>query len=225
MSTARPIILTRWINSRTVRAAAACALLGLAIVPISASAAVIPIGPSFTTTDGGDHVLSLSVPTTASSDAVLALSFTGDYNGYTENATITLDGLGLGTVFNEIGADDRFAYDFDGTDDVPRNPNGFADWNDTDFNFLYTSSATITLAELLPIIADGQLLLTIDNSEGVTALGVFNFPTSFNPPPEASSFVQGTLTFTEAVPVPAGIWLLLSGLIALAGISSHRTRS
>jgi hypothetical protein len=191
-------------------------LAGLVLFATNASAAVITVDPSFTTTSGGDHVFNLAVPTTATGDAILELSFTGDYDFSSENATITLDGLSLGTVFNENGADDRFDFDFNGTDDVPDDPNGDGTYNDTDFNFLYTSSATISLAELLPLLADGQLILTIDNSDGVSPLGVYNFPASYSAPDSASSFVQGTLTIqTARVPAPASALLMALGLLSV----------
>ncbi len=69
-------------------AATAFALFGPAG---TAHAIVIPIGPSFTTTGGGDHIFSLLTPSNATGDATLELSFTGDYDLDFENATITLD--------------------------------------------------------------------------------------------------------------------------------------
>ena len=193
----------------------AAALLALACGP--ASAATIPFGPDFMIDENGSHVLAFAVPVLSSGDAVLSLSITGDYDRDFEYADVSLDGLSLGRILNENGADDRFAFDFDGVDDVPRDTSRPSD--SPDYARLWTSSAVISLAELAPLIVDGELVLTVAPSSNVSKGATRNFPASFAAPTQAASFVEGALTFdavAAAVPLPAGLPLLLGGFGAFA---------
>lgn len=185
----------------------------------SSHATTIAFGPSFAVTDGGDHVFELTTPTTATSDATLTLSIAGDFDFPGENAIITVDGFNLGTILNRDGSDDLFNFDFNGEDNVriTSSPS-----NVTDFNELVTSSATISLIQLLPIIADGQIVISVLTSDLVTSVfantfpnSPVNFPDNFNAPDIASSFVQGTLEIPNdlaPVPLPAALPLLLAAL-------------
>lgn len=129
----------------------------------------------------------LGVPTNAAGDATITLDVLGDFNGTSEFLDVSVDGVSLGRLFNGVDGDD--AFDF-----VGDNPGS------TILSTSVTTSATISLALFLGLIADGALSFTFD-------------PTEAQQPGQG---VPAALTVTVSYPVPAPGALAAFGLAGLA---------
>ena len=97
--------------------------------------------------------------TAASSDGLLTITISDDLDLSSENATISIEGISLGIVFNNNATDDRFdRFDTDSELD-----NGFQ-------NTLRTITATLTEAELDQVLADGVVEVNFTLTSSVNQL-------------------------------------------------------
>lgn len=151
----------------------------------------IDFGPESSEVDGVDFLFNLATPTSIIGDATLELYLQGDFccgDSATEYADIFLDGLSLGRVLDEITGNDRFNFPINDIAQSAFDP--------------ILGSATITLAEMLPMLADGNIILSINTSSAVGAV---------------TTTVSGTLSFeTVDVPEPSTLAVFTLGLMGLA---------
>ena len=98
--------------------------------------------------------------TAANSDGLLTITISDDLNLSSETATISIEGISLGIVFNNNATDDRF--DIEGRNSEL--DNGFQD-------SLRTITATLTEAELDQVLADGVVEVNFNLTRDVDQLG------------------------------------------------------
>ncbi|MQY41665.1 VPLPA-CTERM sorting domain-containing protein [Epibacterium sp. SM1969] len=166
----------------------------------AAQAATLNFGPGSTDVLGRGIDFNISVPpTTTTSDAVLSLTVRGDFNGFHEYLDITVDGLGLGRIFDGIEANDSFNFSNDHAH--------------SDNSQSQTGSATIANASFANMISDGQLYLLFNPNDAVDYI----------------SHISGTITFdtasVAAVPLPASAGLLGLGVFGLGALRRRKQRS
>lgn len=196
-------MLTRLVHAVTT----VLVLATLSVAPVHAI--VIPFGPSSTATDGGVVSIPLAVPTSISGDATLEITVQGDLNMSDEWFETLLDSTSIGTASGGPGP-----FPFPG---IPTTYGGFIGLNSN----VFTDSTSIANAVIAPLIADGTLLLDFDTSSAVGAIFTPNAGGPFSELPDAVFYVQGTLSYDEAVPEPATLALLGLGI---AGIGYQRRK-
>ena len=140
----------------------------------------------------------------ATGDATITLELRGDVNDLDEILVVTLEGLSLGTILNNNTGDDPF----DHPTDVG-----------TGCGASYLAQATVALSDLAPIIADGQVEMTLT-------------PEQENNDIEGCVDPREFVTFTIEYPVGgvptvprAGLVILAFALLLLAGYRLRQQRA
>lgn len=182
----------------------------LMLAATSAQAVTITFGPA-SSTDAGPLIAfeNVATPTAIVGDAVLSFSVVGDLNALSENVSVTLDGLSLGTVFNGNSTDD--AFDVAGDIGVQAGTTGA----------MNVASTVISEAVMAGIIGDGLVSLSFDFSPNVDDFG-------------SVQILSASLTFTDpnnlqvvasnVVPLPASALLLLAGLGGIGAMARRKAK-
>jgi hypothetical protein len=139
----------------------------------------------------------------ASGDATITLEVYGDVNDLDEILVVTLEGFSLGTILNNNPGDDDFDHPTD---------------QGTACEGSYLAQATVALSDLMPIIADGQIEMTLT-------------PDQENNDIEGCEAPREYVTFTIEYPtggVPTmpvvGLAILVAVLLVLVGYRLRRQR-
>ena len=151
--------------------------------------------------------LDLAIPgadPAATGDATITLEIFGDVNDLDEIVVVTLEGLSLGTVLNNNPNDDEFDHPNDegSACEVP-----------------YLAQATVALSDLMPIIADGQIEMTLTPDQENNDIEGCEVP---------REFVTFSIEYaTGGVPTmpKAGLLILAAVLLMLVGYRLRRQRA
>jgi len=163
------------------------------------NAATLTFGPVSAGGSGPNVTIpNIVTPTSSMSDATITLNVNGDFNSSYENAVVSLDTYGLGTILDNNSANDLFNFSGDAGNQSTST---------------VTGSATISKAIFNTLIADGFLNLFFNTTSSVNCCGTLNI-------------LSGSITFRESspsqVPVPAAVWLFGTGLAGLMGASRKK---
>ncbi len=185
--------------------------LGALLIGTSASAATFDVDfevniaePTFS---GGFSVeTTLIVDPATALLSVFELTVEGDLDSASENFSVELDGLSLGTLLNNNTADDDFG--FSGGTDV-----GSVDG---------MSSVANLMLDVSGITGDGEIVLSFFTSSGVNAPSAVNDGTF--PGLTGQFAAKGTLTFgaPSTVPLPSAGLLLLGAFGAAFGVRKSK---
>lgn len=142
----------------------------------------------------------------AASDLSITFKLRGDFDLSSEYVEIDVDGFSFGRWLNNVVGDD--------TIDGPVGDNGGPFSNQS--AMIWVGTATIAQADLLPLIADGQLDANFVFSSAVNDLADPPF-NSFEDP----EFAEFSISY-EAVPEPTSLAIFGLGAIGMAGMRRRR---
>ena len=154
--------------------------------------------------DAGGSMSMLFLPghVRAASDAQLSLEFFGDFGSSLESVSLYLDTLSLGKVLDGDSGNDIFSGPSYGSDYVS----------------MTSLSGVVQKDALNALLVDEMLILRFSTRPADTGNSQ-NFVDDFG----SNEIIKATLTFDVApVPLPAGVVLLVSGLLGLGMVRTRR---